>query len=224
MRKIIISFCILLAALSLKAQPVSGIRIDGGDTPILVYFGGRQMCYPTTTCFVANLKPGNYTIEVYASRPTRPGERVWKGERLYNDRVYFNGNEVKDIIVEERGDIRPGRPGRPGNGGHRPDYNRYDRVMNDQLFKKFFDSVKNEPFEKDRMGLITTALANSDFTSEQCLQLVKFYTFDNERLKIMKMMYPNIVDKEAFFTVIGTLTFSSNKTKMNDFIKEYEGR
>ena len=213
MRKIIISFCILLAALSLKAQPVSGIRIDGGDTPILVYFGGRQMCYPTTTCFVANLKPGNYTIEVYASRPTRPGERVWKGERLYNDRVYFNGNEVKDIIVEERGDIRPGRPGRPGNGqgGHRPDYNRYDRV-------------KNEPFEKDRMGLITTALANSDFTSEQCLQLVKFYTFDNERLKIMKMMYPNIVDKEAFFTVIGTLTFSSNKTKMNDFIKEYEGR
>ena len=38
MRKIIISFCILLAALSLKAQPVSGIRIDGGDTPILVYF------------------------------------------------------------------------------------------------------------------------------------------------------------------------------------------
>ena len=36
------------------------------------------MCYPTTTCFVANLKPGNYTIEVYASRPTRPGERVWK--------------------------------------------------------------------------------------------------------------------------------------------------
>ena len=220
MRKIIISFCILLAALSLKAQPVSGIRIDGGDTPILVYFGGRQMCYPTTTCFVANLKPGNYTIEVYASRPTRPGERVWKGERLYNDRVYFNGNEVKDIIVEERGDIRPSRPGRPGNGqgGHRPDYNRYDRVM------KFFDSVKNEPFEKDRMGLITTALANSDFTSEQCLQLVKFYTFDNERLKIMKMMYPNIVDKEAFFTVIGTLTFSSNKTKMNDFIKEYEGR
>ena len=226
MRKIIISFCILLAALSLKAQPVSGIRIDGGDTPILVYFGGRQMCYPTTTCFVANLKPGNYTIEVYASRPTRPGERVWKGERLYNDRVYFNGNEVKDIIVEERGDIRPSRPGRPGNGqgGHRPDYNRYDRVMNDQLFKKFFDSVKNEPFEKDRMGLITTALANSDFTSEQCLQLVKFYTFNNERLKIMKMMYPNIVDKEAFFTVIGTLTFSSNKTKMNDFIKEYEGR
>ena len=37
MRKIIISFCILLSALSLQAQSVSGIRIDGGNTPILVY-------------------------------------------------------------------------------------------------------------------------------------------------------------------------------------------
>ena len=53
--------------------------------------------------------------------------------------------------------------------------------MSDQLFKKFLDSVKNEPFDKDRMGVITAALTNSDFTSEQCLQLVKFYTFDNER-------------------------------------------
>ena len=68
MRKIVINFCILLAALSLKAQTVSGIRIDGGDTPILVYFGGNQMCLPTTTCFVANLKSGYYTVEVYQDK------------------------------------------------------------------------------------------------------------------------------------------------------------
>ena len=33
MRKIIISFCILFAALSLQAQSVNGIRIDGGRKP-----------------------------------------------------------------------------------------------------------------------------------------------------------------------------------------------
>ena len=57
MRKIIISFCILFAALSLQAQSVNGIRIDGGNTPILVYLGGNQICLPTTTCFIANLNP-----------------------------------------------------------------------------------------------------------------------------------------------------------------------
>lgn len=83
MRKIIISFCILFAALSLQAQSVNGIRIDGGNTPILVYLGGNQICLPTTTCFIANLNPGHYTVEVFATRFTRAGERVWKGEKLY---------------------------------------------------------------------------------------------------------------------------------------------
>lgn len=222
MRKIIISFCILFAALSLQAQSVNGIRIDGGNTPILVYIGGNQICLPTTTCFVANLKSGYYTVEVYATRFTRPGERVWKGERLYNERVYFKGNSVMEIMVNGRDEMRPdNRPGRPEHGGHRPVYDRYDRVMNKQLFQAFFDNVKNEPFEKDRIALINAALASSDFTADQCLQLVKFYAFDNERMKIMKMIYPRIVDKEAFFMVINSLTFSSNKKKMYDFVKEY---
>lgn len=222
MRKIIISFCILFAALSLQAQSVNGIRIDGGNTPILVYLGGNQICLPTTTCFVANLKSGYYTVEVYATRFTRPGERVWKGERLYNERVYFKGSGVMEIMVNGRDEMRPdNRPGRPEHGGHRPVYDRYDRVMNKQLFQAFFDNVKNEPFEKDRIALINAALASSDFTADQCLQLVKFYAFDNERMKIMKMIYPRIVDKEAFFMVINSLTFSSNKKKMYDFVKKY---
>ena len=75
MRKIIISFCILFAALSLQAQSVNGIRIDGGNTPILVYLGGNQICLPTTTCFIANLNPGHYTVEVFATRlPVRESE------------------------------------------------------------------------------------------------------------------------------------------------------
>lgn len=222
MRKIIISFCILFAALSLQAQSVNGIRIDGGNTPILVYMGGNQISLPTTTCFVANLKSGYYTVEVYATRFTRPGERVWKGERLYNERVYFKGSGVMEIMVNGRDEMRPdNRPGRPEHGGHRPVYDRYDRVMNKQLFQAFFDNVKNEPFEKDRIALINAALASSDFTADQCLQLVKFYAFDNERMKIMKMIYPRIVDKEAFFMVINSLTFSSNKKKMYDFVKKY---
>lgn len=225
MRKIIISFCLLLAALSLKAQSISGIRIDGGNTPILVYFGGNQMCMPTTTCFVANLKSGYYTVEVYSTRFSRPGERVWKGERLYKDNVYFNGIGVTEIVVDGRDEIRPdNRPGRPGHGGHRPDYDQYDRVMNSQLFNTFLNSVKKVPFKDDRMTLINAALASSDFTSGQCLQLTKLYTFDDDRMEIMKMMYPRIVDKEAFFTVISTLTFSSNKDEMNKFVQNYGRR
>ena len=223
MRKIIISFCILFAALSLQAQSVNGIRIDGGNTPILVYLGGNQICLPTTTCFIANLNPGHYTVEVFATRFTRAGERVWKGEKLYKDFVYFDGRGVKEIWVDGRDNIRPERPGRPDQGEHRPGYG-HNRVMNDQLFQTFYKEMKNEPFKDDRMKLLNAALAGSDFTSAQCLQLTKLYTFDDDRMEIMKIMYPRIVDKEAFFTVINTLTFSSCKEKMKDFIIGYGKR
>ncbi len=223
MRKIIISFCILFAALSLQAQSVNGIRIDGGNTPILVYLGGNQICLPTTTCFIANLNPGHYTVEVFATRFTRAGERVWKGEKLYKDLVYFDGRGVTEIWVDGRDNMRPERPSRPEQGEHRPGYG-YNRVMNDQLFQTFYKEMKNEPFKDDRMKLLNAALAGSDFTSAQCLQLTKLYTFDDDRMEIMKIMYPRIVDKEAFFTVINTLTFSSNKEKMKDFIIGYGKR
>ncbi len=223
MRKIIISFCILFAALSLQAQSVNGIRIDGGNTPILVYLGGNQICLPTTTCFIANLNPGHYTVEVFATRFTRAGERVWKGEKLYKDFVYFDGRGVKEIWVDGRDNIRPERPGRPDQGENRPGYG-YNRVMNDQLFQTFYKEMKNEPFKDDRMKLLNAALAGSDFTSAQCLQLTKLYTFDDDRMEIMKIMYPRIVDKEAFFTVINTLTFSSSKEKMKDFMIGYGKR
>ena len=223
MRKIIISFCILFAALSLQAQSVNGIRIDGGNTPILVYLGGNQICLPTTTCIIANLNPGHYTVEVFATRFTRAGERVWKGEKLYKDLVYFDGRGVTEIWVDGRDNMRPERPGRPEQGEHRPGYG-YNRVMNDQLFQTFYKEMKNEPFKDDRMKLLNAALAGSDFTSAQCLQLTKLYTFDDDRMEIMKIMYPRIVDKEAFFTVINTLTFSSSKEKMKDFIIGYGKR
>lgn len=223
MRKIIISFCILFAALSLQAQSVNGIRIDGGNTPILVYLGGNQICLPTTTCFIANLNPGHYTVEVFATRFTRAGERVWKGDKLYKDLVYFDGRGVTEIWVDGRDNMRPERPSRPEQGEHRPGYG-YNRVMNDQLFQTFYKEMKNEPFKDDRMKLLNAALAGSDFTSAQCLQLTKLYTFDDDRMEIMKIMYPRIVDKEAFFTVINTLTFSSSKEKMKDFIIGYGKR
>jgi len=54
--------------------------------------------------------------------------------------------------------------------------------------------------------------------------LSRLYTFDDDRMEIMKMMYPRIVDKGAFFTVIATLTFSSNRDEMNKFVQSYGRR
>lgn len=73
------------------------------------------------------------------------------------------------------------------------------------------------------MALLNTALANSDFTSAQCLQVTKSILLMRPNGNHEKV-YPRIVDKEAFFTVIATLTFSSNKDEMNKFVQNYGRR
>ncbi len=61
----------------------------------------------------SHLNPGHYTVEVFATRFTRAGERVWKGEKLYKDLVYFDGRGVTEIWVDGRDNMRPERPSRP---------------------------------------------------------------------------------------------------------------
>lgn len=44
---------------------------------------------------------------------SRAGERVWKGEKLYKDLVYFVGEGVTEIWVDGRDNMRPERPAVP---------------------------------------------------------------------------------------------------------------
>ena len=62
------------------------------------------------------------------------------------------------------------------------------------------------------------------FTSDQCLQLVNLFSFDSEKIKLMQAMYPRIVDKPNFYLVIESLTFQSDKNKMNEFVRKYHNQ
>ena len=113
-------------------------------------------------------------------------------------------------------DIRVGRESRPGYG--------YDVVMNRAEFDRFLRTVKDKPFDSDRNKLIETTLVSTGFTSDQCLQLVKLFSFDSEKIKLMQAMYPRIVDKPNFYLVIESLTFQSDKNKMNEFVRKYHSQ
>ncbi len=222
MRKILVSIFILFVAISVKAQTISGIRIDGGNDVIIVYIGGTQMCLPTTSCFVANLKAGYYQIEVYSSRIVRQGERASRGQKLYSDRVYFNGSGVKDIYVGNNGSSRPGN--RPNQGGNYSDYEEDDDVMSARVFDAFYKTAQRETNDANRIKVIDSVIGTTNFTCAQCLRLTDLFRFDGDKMIIMRKMYPYLVDKQAFFSLIGSLKYSESKEAMNTFVKNYKGQ
>ncbi len=92
-------------------------------------------------------------------------------------------------------------------------------VMSAGVFADFYKRMKNEPFGDRKEQLLRTALANTAFTTAQCERLIDLYSFDDDKVEFLKLIYPNVVDKEAFFRVIDKLSFLSSRDKVLDFIQ-----
>lgn len=115
-RKLTLCMALMLATASIAmAKNINGLRIESLHARIIVLIDGQQVCLPTQSCFVANLK-GTYHVEVY--EVSGIGKRWKKGKKLYNERIRCNGKEVKEIRID---DTRSGwsgptcpKPARPG--------------------------------------------------------------------------------------------------------------
>lgn len=205
-RHLTLTICLLLATFTaVEASSIDGIRIESPYRKVVVYVDGQQVCSATSSCFVANLR-GSCRVEVYAA-PLH-GENTRRGTLLYDERIQCSFNEVTDIIIPETG--RPGRP----SGRHEP-------VMSPPAFNKFMALMKKQSFDSDRKAVLDHALQTSYFTTDQCISLMDFYSFDSEKKELMKRIYPKISDKPNFYYAIDKLTFSSDKNEINDFIKRY---
>ena len=98
-RHLILSVCLVLVAFpAIKAAPIDGIRIESPYRRVVVLVDGQQVCLPTFSCFVANLR-GSCRVEVYEA-PSR-------GENSYMMNVciapsmkwkIFSFQRTKDLV------------------------------------------------------------------------------------------------------------------------------
>lgn len=211
-RRLIVGVCFLLAVTAAQAVTIDGIRIESQGQRIIVVVDGQQVCKPTNSCFVANLR-GSCRVEVYAAGR---GDELRRENLLYDERIYCSNREIKEIVIA--GSNRPGN----NKPGHRPEHFRSDEpAMSQEAFQQFISSYKKQNFESDRKALLDHALMSSYFTTDQCLRLLEFYTFESEKIPFLKKIYPRIADKANFFRALDELTFSSDKEEINKFIKKY---
>ena len=108
--------------------------------------------------------------------------------------------------------------------GYRPNGHHRLQVMSPEIFQHFFQTVKNESFDKNKFKVIEQATLTSRFTSTQCAALVNLFSFDKEKIRVMKIMYPVIVDKDYFFSVIDKLSFLSSKEEIQEYLKQYHNQ
>lgn len=78
----------------------------------------------------------------------------------------------------------------------------YPNAMPDRAFRDFYQKVKREMFKDDQMQLIRAGVEHKLFTCQQCAEMMSLFTFDDDKMQVLRMFARRLVDKENYETIL----------------------
>ena len=95
---------------------------------------------------------------------------------------------------------------------------RHHHTMSEKDFQFLYKTVKKKSFDKDRLEILRVGVLDNYFTCRQCARLMSLYKFDDDKLKILRIMAGHIVDMENHHDILMRIDFDSNKLKALDIL------
>lgn len=96
---------------------------------------------------------------------------------------------------------------------HKEQPSRHHSAMNEKDFQFLYKIIKKKSFDDDRMEILSVGVLDNYFTCQQCVRLMSLYKFDDDKLKILRIMSGHIVDLENHHDILMRIDFESNKLK-----------
>ena len=101
---------------------------------------------------------------------------------------------------------------------HKEQPSRHHSAMHEKDFQFIYKIIKKKSFDDDRMEILSVGVLDNYFTCQQCVRLMSLYKFDDEKLKILRIMSGHIVDLENHHDILMRIDFDSNKLKALDIL------
>lgn len=73
--------------------------------------------------------------------------------------------------------------------------------ISEKQFNDFYKKVTSRHFKDEQMKLIRAGVEKRYFTCRQCARMMSLYNFDDDKIKVLRMFAPRIVDKENYETI-----------------------
>lgn len=105
------------------------------------------------------------------------------------------------------------RPKKEMRHEHRP------RAMHNKDFKMMCEVVDDASFHEKKIGVIKVACISSYFNSRQCAKLLSKISFDDAKLKALKVLAPRMIDRDVT-DIVKQFSFSSNKDKALEILRQ----
>ncbi|HCY74556.1 MAG TPA: hypothetical protein DHV28_01425 [Ignavibacteriales bacterium] len=98
-----------------------------------------------------------------------------------------------------------------------------NKPISSEDFIGLLQSIQNESFAEDKLGVVSIASKYHYFLVDQVLRIIDEFSFSSNKIEIIKLVYPNVIDKENSHKLISAFTFSSDKDKVREIIKSFPG-
>jgi hypothetical protein len=168
-----------------------------------VVYNASVMVKPRTNMLISVDRFGRATVSEQKIRGNRDRDRDWNDR--YDDEFDFDRDGKWGDYDDDR---------RPGNN------DRYDRSMNDREFNQVLSSIQKEWFEGNKVKSAQHIISTNFFTSVQVKEMLKLFTFEENKLSLAKMAYAKTVDQRAYlYTVSDVFSFNTSKDDLARFIR-----
>ena len=125
---------------------------------------------------------------------------------MTQDKSIINRSEVKTVQQRQHRELPP----------------RHHSAMNEKDFQFLYNVIKKKSFDDERLEILSVGVLDNYFTCQQCVRLMSLYKFDDDKLKIIRIMAGHIVDLENHYDILMRLDFDSNKRKALDILNVHE--
>ncbi len=97
--------------------------------------------------------------------------------------------------------------------------NHFCQIPMEQVdFENALSTIKNQDFDGDRLTVAKQIAGSNCMLAEQIKQILFLFDFENNRLEFAKYAYTHCFDPSNYFVVNEAFDYSSNITKLNEYI------
>ena len=93
------------------------------------------------------------------------------------------------------------------------------KAMAEEPFQSLFSQFSNESFDDNKLPIIQLAAQHNWFSVAQAERLLKSMTFDEGKLKLLRLLAPRLINREQGFSLLKVFTFSDKRKKAEALLR-----
>ena len=132
----------------------------------------------------------------------------------YNTRIIESNSQQPNGQQPQQPTLPPYDGGYYPNSGMNSDY-----CLDDASFSKLYNKIKKTNFDDNKFDLIEIASLGCYYSCAQVVRIMKIFSFDDSKMKVLSMMAPRIVDLQNAIIIYQQFSFESEKQKVGEILR-----